>query len=69
MSLTRFPVGVDKSLRPYIGTRILCEDFGAEGASGGVDSGYTYAYDEDESWTHDRYFAAIAPFLGSGEAK
>lgn len=42
-----------------IGRRILCEDLGGCGASGGVASGFTYTYTEDESWTHERYFDAI----------
>lgn len=46
-----------------IGTRILCEDFAASGASGGVGSGYTFTYDEDPEWTHDRYFDAIVPVV------
>ena len=41
---------------------------GSKGCSGGPSVGFTYEYDVDESWTKDRYFAAIdAPTPNKGK--
>lgn len=36
-----------------------------KGASGSPSVGFTYEYDVDESWTKDRYFAALDEYLAS----
>ena len=40
-------------------------DISTRGCSGSPSCGFTYEYDVDESWTKERYFAALDDWLAS----